>query len=229
MNKIKLSVILLLAGVALYAQNNQRFLGTYSIERICSAGPLDTTFTYHDIVIEKGIDSDLLLLHFMDNLIVGGDSVKAFTSNDSLFIPEQEWEQEEYYVKHFFWGNGEIRNDSIFLHVVHGTIATIPPYNALVVVGCECKGKKIDPVNVPSIEAGKSNVYYDATDQVIVLDETLQNEKLTFELIDLQGNTILKETNTGESISMVNFPSGIYLYRILQNGRVIYSDKILKR
>ena len=50
-----------------------------------------------------------------------------------------------------------------------------------------------------------------------------------FELIDLQGNTILQKQNTGEPVSIANLPSGIYLCRILQDGRIIYSDKILRR
>ena len=74
----------------------------------------------------------------------------------------------------------------------------------------------------------KNKVYVDATRQVIVIDETLQNQSFTFELVDLPGNTILKKTNTDESVSIANLPSGIYLCRILQNGQIIYSDKILK-
>jgi hypothetical protein len=78
-------------------------------------------------------------------------------------------------------------------------------------------------------DKNKTYVYYDATRQIIIMDETLQNQSSTFELIDLLGNTILKKTSTGESISIANFPSGIYLCRILQNGRMIYISKILKK
>jgi len=101
-------------------------------------------------------------------------------------------------------------------------------------VGCKASNMPyvvfVKPTSItPSLSSNKNNIYYDATNQVIVIDETLQNQSLTFELIDLQGNTILRKTNIGEPISLANFPSGIYLCRILRNGQMIYSDKILKR
>ena len=83
--------------------------------------------------------------------------------------------------------------------------------------------------NLESLLSDKNKVYYDDINQAIVIDEVLQNKSTTVELVDLQGNTLLKKINTSESISIANLPNGVYLCRILQNGRVIYSDKILKR
>jgi len=87
-----------------------------------------------------------------------------------------------------------------------------------------------EPLSTKTLsEPNKNKIYLDATNQVIVIDATLQNQLITFELIDLQGNIILKKANVGESISIAYLPSGIYLCRVLQNGRIIYSDKILKK
>ena len=87
--------------------------------------------------------------------------------------------------------------------------------------------KKTSNINSVSFN---NKVYYDETKQVIVIDETLQNQSfITFELINMQGNTILKKSSISESINIANLPSGIYLCRILQNGRIIYSDKIVKK
>ena len=83
--------------------------------------------------------------------------------------------------------------------------------------------------DIESLSSGKNKVYYDDINQVIVMDEALQNQSTTVELIDLQGNAIWKKTNVGETIDIAHLPSGIYLCRVLQNGRMIYSDKILKR
>jgi len=83
--------------------------------------------------------------------------------------------------------------------------------------------------SLESLSSNKNKIYVDAIKQVIVIDETLQNQSLTFELVDLQGNIIWEETNVGKSISVANLPGGIYLCRIWQNGRIIYSDKILRR
>jgi len=82
---------------------------------------------------------------------------------------------------------------------------------------------------VGSLLSDKTKIYLDATTQAIIIAETLQNQPSTFELVDLQGSTILKKITTGESISIANIPNGIYLCRILQDGRVVYSDKIVKR
>jgi hypothetical protein len=73
-----------------------------------------------------------------------------------------------------------------------------------------------------------NKVYYDATNRVIVIDKTLQNQFSTLELYDMQGKVILRKTDTGNTISIANLPSGVYLYRLLENNRAIYSGKILK-
>jgi hypothetical protein len=73
-----------------------------------------------------------------------------------------------------------------------------------------------------------NKVYYDATNQVIVIDKTLQNQFSTLELYDMQGKVILRKTDAGNTISIANLPSGVYLYRLSQNNRAICSGKVVK-
>jgi len=76
----------------------------------------------------------------------------------------------------------------------------------------------------------KNKVYFDATKQVIVIDKVIQNQSLTLELMDLQGKVILRKKDVDNTpINIENLPDGVYLYRLLQDGQVIYTGKILKR
>jgi len=89
--------------------------------------------------------------------------------------------------------------------------------------------KKLTSSSIKILSFGNKKAYYDEIKQVIVIDETLQNQSLTFELVDLQGKMILKKTDVGNtSISIANLPDGLYLYRLLKNSRIIYFGKILK-
>ena len=74
-----------------------------------------------------------------------------------------------------------------------------------------------------------NKIYFDAAKQVIVIDETFQNQSFKLELIDLQGNIVLQEMTANNFVNVKDLPNGIYLCRILHDGQVIYSDKILKR
>ena len=84
--------------------------------------------------------------------------------------------------------------------------------------------------NVESPPSDNGKVYYDANRQVIVIDAALQNQSLTLEIVDVQGKVVLRDTNTSKNnfISVANLTSGVYLYRLSQNKRVVYSGKILK-
>jgi len=84
--------------------------------------------------------------------------------------------------------------------------------------------------NIESVFFSNNKVYYDATKQIIVINETLQNQSLTFELVNMQGQAVLRKTNIDNStfISVANLPSEVYLYRLLQNNQIIYSGKIIK-
>ena len=203
-------------------QDISHFLGEYSLIEICKPLLYEEEFLYEEqrqVVIKAGVESDLLI----KNIGISAFSFyKIFILNDSLFIPPQD---SEFPVLNNYpetiRGKGVFRNDSLFLYYGSGS--------GFGLFDCECKGKKIGSTNIESpLESDKNKIYLDAANQVIVIDETLQNESLTVELIDLQGNTIWKKTNVGESVSVAHLPSGIYLCRVLQNGRMIYSDKILK-
>jgi|GEM_PF-1256909 len=84
--------------------------------------------------------------------------------------------------------------------------------------------------NIESVSFSNNKVYYDVTKQVIVIDETLQNQSLTFELVDMQGQAVLRKTSIDNStfISVANLPSGVYLYRLVQDSQIIGLGKILK-
>ncbi|MDL2230868.1 T9SS type A sorting domain-containing protein [Bacteroidales bacterium OttesenSCG-928-L19] len=71
-------------------------------------------------------------------------------------------------------------------------------------------------------------IYYDGVTQTIVFDETLQNQSLTFELMDIQGRMLIRKTGISNSISIADLPRGLYLYRIMQNNHCSVVYKILK-
>jgi hypothetical protein len=197
-------------------QNVQRFLGEYLLECECidQIHMEDTLFYECAITIKEGagIESDLLIdieapVEYKD--------LKTFTFNNAFFIPWQENEE-----RASFRGGGEIKNDSLFIR-----FATTISYRWVV---CNCKGEKTGSgiISPPKLE---NKVYYDATNQTIVIDEALQNQSLTLELYDIQGKVILRKTDVGNTISAVHLPAGMYLYRLLENSRTIYSGKILKK
>ena len=83
--------------------------------------------------------------------------------------------------------------------------------------------------NIESVSFSNNKVYYDEKKQVIVIDETLLSQSLTFELMDMQGKVILIKTDiSNNSVNIVNLLNGVYLYRLTQNGIIICTGKILK-
>lgn len=88
--------------------------------------------------------------------------------------------------------------------------------------------KKLTSTSIESVSFRNNKVYYDEIKQVIVIDETLQNQSSTFELMNMQGEVILKKAgidNNG-SISVENLLSGVYLYRLFLHNNGIYFGKI---
>jgi hypothetical protein len=88
--------------------------------------------------------------------------------------------------------------------------------------------KKIE-TSIESLSFDNNKIYYNAVNQSIIIDATLQNKSLTLELYDMPGKAILRKTDVGNTISIANLPNGIYLYRLLENNRAIYSGKIVKQ
>jgi len=193
-------------------QDIQRFLGKYCLE--CSCNDMISMITYTRecyVTIKKGenIECDLLT-----DFPTGYENLKTFTFNNAFFIPLQENEG-----RISFRGGGEIKNDSLFLDYGIGSLNE-----------CNCKGKKTETSSVVSpSESNNNKVYYDATKQIIVLDETLHNQSLTFELIDTQGKVLLRRRNVDSTpITVSNLSNGVYVYRLLQNSQIICSGKIVK-
>jgi hypothetical protein len=90
--------------------------------------------------------------------------------------------------------------------------------------------KKLPSSSIEPLLFNPNKVYYDATEQIVVIDETLQNQSLTFELVDAQGKRILqtKVNSTNNLIQIKQISNGVYFYYLLHNGQVVYSGKILK-
>ena len=83
--------------------------------------------------------------------------------------------------------------------------------------------------NIESVSFNNNRVYYDVIKQVIVIDETLLTQSITFELVDIQGKVIMRKTGINDSsVSIANLLNGVYLYRLIRNGKIIHIDKILK-
>jgi len=200
--------------------NIQGFLGAYSITAMCDAHHAPYPFPENrTFIIEKGIDSDLLI--YFSNLGI----VRAFVTNDRSFvIPCQVlnfWLGSE----NFLWGKGVIRNDSICLSYVYGSIATFPPYNDQGIFWCDNCNQN---TNIVLLSANQNKVYYNSITQTIIIDEGLQNQSLTLVLYDIQGKILLREINVSNSINIAHLPQGVYVYRLLQDNQIIYRGKVLK-
>ena len=217
--KLQILILLIPISISLCAQNIQRFLGTYHLEGMCKnmLQEGDVFPDERDVIITEGIESDLLI-----NIGASANAdFKTFISGDSLYIPVQWWDNFDE-TQASFQGKGKIENDSLFLHYgVGGTFG---------VFECECKGKKTSSASVLyPLPNDETKIYFNVTNQLIVLNETLQHQFLTFELIDTQGKIVLKKTNVdNSSINVANIPNGVYFYRLLQNRQAIYFGKILK-
>jgi len=88
--------------------------------------------------------------------------------------------------------------------------------------------KKLNSI-IESESFSNIKIYYDVIKQVIVINETLQTQSLTFELVDMQGKVILRKTSidNNDCINVANLLRGVYFYRLMQNGREINIGKLL--
>ena len=113
---------------------------------------------------------------------------------------------------------------------ITGTITTKQDINSNEYIELEIETiKKSTSSNIETLSSDNNKVYFNATNQTIIIDTTLQNQSLTLELIDTQGKVILRKADAGNNpINIANLQNGVYLYRLLQNNQVICSDKIVK-
>ena len=218
--KIKLAAIFLLTGIISEAQDIQRFLGPYHLEGICETF-IENNFVFteeRDVIITEGTESDLLI---NIGASAGNNEFKVFISEDSLFIPVQWWVNFNE-TQASFQGKGNIENDSLFLYYK----AT----GSFGIIECNCKGKKTSQTSVLyPLPSNENKVYFDAANQLIVIDETLKGQSVTFELTDVQGKIVFRKTNVDNGfISIADLPSGVYLYRLLQGNQTTFSGKIIK-
>jgi len=221
MKKYFLVLILLIPiSINLCAQDIQHFLGTYHLKGVCKDMLQEENIfpDERDVIITKGIESDLLI---NIGASVGFNDFKAFISEDSLSVPIQWWDNFDE-TQAALQGKGKIENNSLFLY--YKTWGTFGAFE------CECKGKKTSSTSVLyPLPANENKVYFDIKNQLIVLDETLQHQSLTFELIDTQGKIVfIKKNVDSSSINVANISNGVYIYRLLQKGQTICFGKILK-
>jgi hypothetical protein len=215
--KIKLVAIFLLTGIILNAQDIQRFLGSYSQECVCFDVIADNSKHFFNIffVVKEGIESDLLV--DVNSFAMPRD-FKAFILNDTSFIIPLQWQDDFRGGQASFSGEGKIRNDSLFLYYSEGGWFTV----------FDCF-PKTDYVNTMFLsEANPNKVYYNAINQKIIIDDALQNQSLTLELVDMLGKVVLREINVCNSINIAHLPPGVYVYRLLQDNQVICRGKVLK-
>ena len=199
-------------------QDIQPFLGTYCLECACHViVPHNFDFSYEPwAIIKEGTESDLLTTLEGSGL---PDDFKTFMFNNVFFIPRHSWPDYKG-SEALFRGEGKIKNDSLFLYYTTGSSDGV--------IECDCKGEKLTSGIVFPVESDKNKVYYDGKNQAILIDGTLQNQSSVFELLNMQGEVILRKTGINTSIDVANQSSGIYLYRLLQNGQTICIGKILK-
>jgi len=196
---------------SLSSQNNQHLLGTYSIEGTCGKGEITL------------LNAGNFFKFSMPNVFYG-DIVSGYVINDSLFS-EFTWGYYGVGVMSFS-GRGKIENDSIFFDYILGDYDRYDDHKPTF-ENCYCKGKRID-VGILPIESNQNKVYYDATNQIIIIDETLQKEFLILELVDLLGKIVVRKTNVNNAISIANLPQGVYMYRLIEDNRVICRGKVVK-
>jgi len=108
----------------------QRVIGTYYLEEMCEDHLSGYVFTDERVVVIKESSKYGLLVN-----IGTTHDFNAFMSNDSLFIPLQKYTIFDG-SQASFQGEGEIKNDSLFLHYKNGSTVGL--------IECDCKGKKVD-------------------------------------------------------------------------------------
>ena len=200
-SKINLIVILFFWGTsfACFGQG----ISTYSGKIIYAPNPCLTDPCLPGIVFGLETTSNIYVLTINSNWI---------WSNNKLIVED---------IEYFLDDEVEIT----------GTITTKQDINSNEYIELEIETiKKSTSSNIETLSLNNNKVYFDATSQTIIIDETLQNKSLTLELIDIQGKVILRKAGLSNksSVSVINLLSGIYLYRLIQNGTIIQIGKILK-
>jgi hypothetical protein len=133
--KLQLIVLLCFANIALFAQNAERFIGTFHIVGECTDLNHENNIFDENrdiiIILSAGNESGLLLEM---QPFSSKSHLQVFIHNDSIFIPLQPFENFDG-TQAFFSGEGKVINDSIFFHYhAGGTFGSFE---------CNVKGKKM--------------------------------------------------------------------------------------
>jgi hypothetical protein len=170
--KLQLIVLLCFTNITLFAQDAERFIGTFRIVGEC--GDLIHEFNFseeRDIVLSAGNESDLLLEM---QAFSSKSYLQVFIHNDSIFIPLQPFEDFDG-TQAFFSGEGKIINDSIFLHYKAG--GTFGEFE------CNGKGKKMT-TNIETVKQTPFSIRQDLDNIIIEFENNFSG---TLYLHDLSG------------------------------------------
>jgi len=68
------------------------------------------------------------------------------------------------------------------------------------------------------------------TTDKITINSKILSRSCTFELLDIRGSVVLKTeiSNSQNSVSLIDFAKGLYLFRVVDNSNIIYTGKIVR-
>ena len=82
--------------------------------------------------------------------------------------------------------------------------------------------------NIKSLFFDSEKIYYNPLTQEITIEKPIQPQFLTLELYDMLGKMILRKTDVGNTVSIANLHQGVYVYRLLEDNRVVGVGKVVR-
>ena len=219
-------------------RNIQNFIGNYEILVECIGAEkykdnlIITEFdTNRDSDTNRVVDIKLYFSKPIDSAVFTPYNFDVFfasvLNNNSFISVFWDYGESPNSILFYYSVEGYKKNDSIFINYKRYSIFD---KQFFVEKDCQCKGKKTTSQNIETaFEADKNKIYYDAVNQAIIIDEKLQNQFLELELYNTQGQIMLKSNFNNNSVTISNLPNGMYLCRLLQNGQLIFVNKIIKK
>ena len=207
----------------------QYFLGTYEIQIDCTnpwwIGDKATLSIIEETDTNAAFDFRLLFIGQP-----GSREFSSYVLKDNLFVIGEWGYYESGEISGYISGEGYKKNDSIFINLKQYDYDRWMDKSLVLSKDCHCKGKEMKLSDINSQTKSDNKVYFDATNQLIIIDETLKDQGVTFELTDIQGKAIFRKATVADNfINVADLPNGVYLYRLLQGNQTAYSGKIIKQ
>lgn len=81
-----------------------------------------------------------------------------------------------------------------------------------------------------TLDASLLKVYFNAVNNIVTIEQN-ETKKCTFELLDVQGKVVLQEQlrELKQDVNVNELNAGLYFYRILIDGQLVKSGKIIKQ